>query len=120
VRVLFVVDNVSELPAAEAMSHQRFETEVVDVGRQVPGMIREYDPDVLVLDVALPHLNGVTVAELLREDWPHLPIVLASDGFDPAESPLPALTEYLPKPYCVDGLVQAIQRLTYRLSISDL
>ena len=102
------------------MSHQQFDTEVVDVGSQVPGMIREYDPDVLVLDVALPHLNGVTVAGLLREDWPHLPIVLASEDFDPAESPLPSMTEYLPKPYAVDGLIRAIQRLTYRLSISDL
>src|SRR5207245_4462069 len=107
-RILCVVDNGCELRAAEAMSHQQFETEVVDVGRQVPGMIREYAPDVLVLDVALPHLNGVTVAGLLREDWPRLPIVLASENFDPADSPLPAMTEFLPKPYGVDALVRAI------------
>ena len=120
VRVLFVVDNGSDGSGAERLSQQQFDVDIVSVGRQLPGRIRDFRPDVLVLDVVLPHLSGVTVAELLREDWPLLPIVFTSEDFDPAESPLPTMTEFLPKPYSLDALINAIRRLTYRLPISDL
>jgi len=109
VRVLFVVDNGQWVRAAEGLL-QRFEVEVVPVGRKVPSRIREYDPHVLVLDVKLPHLNGVTVAHLLREDWPHLPIVFASDDYDPSEASLPEMTAFLPKPYSVGTLADLITR----------
>jgi len=114
VRVLFVVDNGQWVRAAEGLA-ERFEVEVVPVGRKVPGRIRDYDPHVLVLDIKLPHLNGVTVAHLLREDWPDLPIVFASDEYDPSEACLPEMTAFLPKPYSAAMLADLITRAaTYK------
>ena len=80
-RVLFVVDNSQWVRAVEDLAAQ-FEVQVVHLGRKVPASIRDWSPDVLVLDVKLPHLNGVTVAQLVREDWPELPIVFASDDYE--------------------------------------
>jgi len=109
VRVLFVVDNGQWVRAAETLV-KRFEVEVVELGRKVPERIRAYDPHVLVLDVKLSHLNGLTVAELLRADWPDLPIVFASEDYDPAEARLPEMTAFLPKPYSIGTLTDMITR----------
>ncbi|MGH7443470.1 MAG: sigma-54-dependent transcriptional regulator, partial [Longimicrobiales bacterium] len=36
------------------------------------------EPDVVLLDLALPGMNGLAVLERLRERWPHLPVVMMS------------------------------------------
>jgi len=36
------------------------------------------EPDVVLLDLALPRMNGLQVLERLRERWPHLPVVMMS------------------------------------------
>ncbi|MGF1588406.1 MAG: response regulator [Pleurocapsa sp.] len=40
-------------------------------------MITELEPDLLILDVAMPHLNGIELCQLLRNDyrWRELPIL---------------------------------------------
>lgn len=109
VRVLFVVDNSSWAKAYQAAVLREFDVEVVGVGREVPGRIREFRPHVLVLDVVLPHLHGIHIAELLREDWPQLPIVFTTQDFD-HRSALPPMTEYLEKPYSAETLIDHINR----------
>src|ERR1700751_1645274 len=80
VRVLFVVDNNGAWGRNyDAALQREYDVDVVAVGREVPLRIREFRPHVLVLDVVLPHLHGIHVAELLREDWPQLPIVFTTD-----------------------------------------
>ena len=108
-RVLFVVDNGGWTKNYEAALQREYEVEVVAVGREVPQRIREFRPHVLVLDVVLPHLHGIHIAELLREDWPRLPIVFTTIDFDHRTS-LPPMTEYLAKPYSPDTLIDSINR----------
>src|SRR5690606_8461665 len=36
------------------------------------------EPDVVLLDLALPLMSGLQVLERLRERWPHLPVVMMS------------------------------------------
>ena len=81
-------------------------------------MIAHFKPDVVVMDVNLPDLNGTLVADLLRKDWPNLPIIFATGSCDPSELPVGA--EYLMKPFSIDALVEAITRLHQRSPISDL
>ena len=81
-------------------------------------MIKSFEPDILILDLSQPEINGPMIARLLRENWPHLPIIVASaqDGY---EAHLPTRTESLPKPYSIAAVVEAIVRLAYSPS-SDL
>jgi DNA-binding response OmpR family regulator len=71
VRILLVDDN----GAAPAFSKPGHEVTVVKLGRDVPGKIREFKPDVIILDV--PNANAVRIAKLLREDWPDVQIVVS-------------------------------------------
>ena len=56
--------------------------EAVD-GQDACDKVRELQPDVVILDVSMPRLNGVEVARTIRQEQPRLPIVILSQH-DPA------------------------------------
>ena len=107
-----LVDDTPEVPTttASALSSEGFETVVVRLGREVPKMISSFEPDVLILDLSQPEINGSMIATLLRDNWPALPIILAvpvnGDVF------LPTRTELLPRPYSIESLVEMVLRVT--------
>jgi two-component system, NarL family, response regulator NreC len=45
-------------------------------GQEALRIAHEQSPDVAVLDLAMPHLNGLETARRLREALPHIKIVL--------------------------------------------
>ena len=59
-----VVDLISEVLAGDA----RFETKVVNNGFGAGMLAKEYHPDLIILDVMLPDINGQAVCELIRRD----------------------------------------------------
>lgn len=119
-RVLLVEDNETAIRSVSWALEETVQIAVVQLGRQVPDMIRNFKPDVLILDVSLPHMNGVTVAALLREDWPDLPMILATRTCDNGELQLPPGTQFLSKPFAVETLVEMITKMIHRSSSSDL
>jgi DNA-binding response OmpR family regulator len=119
VRALLIDDSeIVRMTTAWALSWEGFETAVVRLGRDVPGMIKTFEPDVLILDLSQPEVNGAMIARLLRENWPSLPIILAA-SVNGNDLGLPPRTELLPRPYSIEALVEAVVRLTYSPS-SDL
>ena len=113
-RLLLVEDNavVAEC-IRHALAEEQFDVRVVDAGRRVIGEILHRRPDAVILDLTLPDLDGVVVAELVRRDWPDLPIIFTSGHPEPAS--LAALlrhphTAFLQKPFEIETLVRAISR----------
>ena len=119
-RVLLVEDNDTAGRSVASALSEPFHVASVPLGRKVPDTIRDFDPDVLILDVSLPYMNGITVAALLREDWPDLPIILATREFEVNQSALPPRTHFLPKPFAVDTLKEMLEAINHRSSSSDL
>ncbi|HYS56333.1 MAG TPA: response regulator [Thermoanaerobaculia bacterium] len=118
-RALLVDDSEElQMTAAWALSREGFETSIVKLGRDVPVRIKSFAPDVLILDLSAPDINGRMIAWLLRDHWPDLPIVLAGTRNGDV-GPMPTRTELLAKPFSIDALVEAIVRLIYSPS-SDL
>jgi CheY-like chemotaxis protein len=67
-------------------------------------------PDVVVVDFAMPGLNGAEVAKKARDRWPDLPIVLAS-GYADTEAIEQAVgkdAKLLRKPFRIDELLAAV------------
>lgn len=81
-------------------------------GRQALRLAAELRPDVLVLDVNLPDINGVEVTRQLRAQGLHTPILILT-GFDDVQTVLGLLeagaTGYVVKDEAVDVLLQAVR-----------
>lgn len=45
-------------------------------GRSGIGLVKRYKPDVVLLDIRLPDLDGIEVMQRCKQDFPHLPVVL--------------------------------------------
>ncbi|WP_181703088.1 PAS domain-containing protein [Chthonobacter albigriseus] len=69
-------------------------------------LIKRHEPDLVILDFAMPGMNGAEVARRIRAERPHLPIVFASGYSDTAaiEAATGPATTLLRKPFRIDDL----------------
>lgn len=84
-------------------------------GREVLGLARQIIPDLIILDVYLPVINGDEVAKILKKDdeLKHIPIILISATTKTlderaAESGADA---YLAKPFDPEELVGMVKKI---------
>jgi len=57
---------------------------IVEDGRSLIAAAKTLKPDVVVVDVSMPHLNGIDAIPLLRKQDPHVKIVILTMHQDPA------------------------------------
>ncbi len=107
-----VVDLISEVFAAD----NRFETKVVNNGFGAGMLAKEYHPDLIILDVMLPDINGQAVCEIIRGDSAMSDIkIICISGLIEADK-IQELTDsgaddFLHKPLDIDELMRRVCRL---------
>ena len=68
-------------------------------------------PDLVLLDLTMPRMDGREALGHMRARWPHLPVILSSGYSEQAGSlDLGGPGAYLPKPYRVVDLREALAR----------
>ncbi len=107
-----VVDLISEVLAGDA----RFETKVVNNGFGAGMLAKEYHPDLIILDVMLPDINGQAVCELIRKDptMAEIKIICISGMVEEekiAELRAAGADDFLHKPLDIDELIRRVSRL---------
>ena len=107
-----VVDLISDVLAGDT----RFETKVVNNGFGAGMLAKEYHPDLIILDVMLPDINGQAVCELIRHDPTMSDIKIICISGMVEEDKIAELTEsgaddFLHKPLDIDELMRRICRL---------
>ncbi len=132
--VLVVDDEASIVDAVSTtMRYEGFEVIEKTTGRSALAAAQESPPDLIILDVMLPDLNGLEVTRRLRADGIHSPILFLT-AKDALEDKLNGLTiggdDYVTKPFSLAEVVaraRAILRRTQlptnnssRLSFADL
>lgn len=114
-RFLLVDDNeIAANAVAWAIGEHGHEVRIVHTAREVLGLIGLDDPDVIILDVMLPDLDGVTLSRLIRHDHPSLPIIFATGRAQFAELAAALAqrrTAILHKPYSIEILLTTAGRL---------
>ena len=112
-RLLLVEDNEVAASAIQAaLADQGFETEVVHLGRQAIGRLIQSPFDAVVIDLTLPDLDGGALAEMIRYDWPELPMILTSGYERPARISCcleNRFTAFLQKPFEITALISEIE-----------
>jgi DNA-binding response OmpR family regulator len=117
-KVLVVDDDAAILKALErALRLEGFAVSVADGGRAALVATAADAPDVIVLDVGLPDLNGRAVAARLRARGDDVPICILS-ARDEVEERIAGLEagadDYLVKPFAVEELVARLRALLRR------
>jgi two-component system, chemotaxis family, protein-glutamate methylesterase/glutaminase len=106
-------DRTSELPRMELCGIARDGVECLELMRQL-------SPDVLVLDLEMPRMNGLDVLDRLRVENPELPVIMCSAYTEHgARSTLEALgrgaSDYVTKPFEQRDFAAAMQALSQQL-----
>jgi excisionase family DNA binding protein len=118
-RKALVVDDDAELVELirDALeSDGRFEVRVANNGFDAGMMVKDYHPDVLILDIMLPDINGKEVCQRVRSDGSLDDVkILAISGMVEAdkiaELRQAGADDFLQKPFEVEQLVERICRL---------
>ncbi|MCE7982312.1 MAG: DNA-binding response regulator [Caldilinea sp. CFX5] len=115
VRILLVDDHKVLRDGLRALLEYEADLQVVgeaDTGAQAIALVKSLTPDVMVLDLGLPDLNGVEVIRTIRQDNTTLRIVVLS-MYSRREFVVPAIEAgcdgYVPKSATHTSLLQAIR-----------
>ncbi|MBW3606611.1 MAG: response regulator transcription factor [Actinobacteria bacterium] len=116
--VLVVDDDEAIRTALErALGLEGFAVSTVAGGHAALEAVADQPPDVIVLDVVMPDLDGVSVTKDLRGQGRQMPILVLSalDEVDDRVAGLQAgADDYLIKPFAVDELVARLHALLRR------
>ena len=120
---LLVVDdepNIRELLSA-SLRYAGFEVATAADGQQALAMAAEFRPDLLVLDVMMPGLDGFGVVRRLRQNGTHTPVLFLT-ARDAAEDKVTGLTlggdDYVTKPFSLDEVLARIRAVLRRSEVA--
>jgi two-component system OmpR family response regulator len=132
-RVLVVDDdtNITDL-VGTALRYEGFEVELVHGGRAAIDAVTSFRPDLIVLDVMLPDLDGFEVSRRLSADGRRVPTLFLT-ARDATEDKVRGLTlggdDYVTKPFSLEELIARVRSVlrraggeqqSARLSFADL
>jgi two-component system OmpR family response regulator len=117
-RVLVVDDEpqITEL-VAMALRYEGFEIETAGTGRKALEAVDSFRPDLVILDVMLPDLDGFAVTERLKSARVKVPVLFLT-ARDAVEDKVRGLTlggdDYVTKPFSLEELVARVRVLLRR------
>jgi two-component system OmpR family response regulator len=113
-------DSLTDL-LSMALRYEGWDVRTAADGRGALSTIREFKPDVVVLDVMMPDLDGMAVLSRLRADGDQVPILFLT-AKDSVDDRVAGLTvggdDYVTKPFSLEELVARLRALIRRSSIT--
>lgn len=116
IRVL-IVDDIAET-RENVRKLLQFEADIEVVGTARTGkegiqLAQELNPDVVLMDINMPDIDGITATEQIRQNTPHIQVVILSVQGDQnymRRAMLAGARDFLTKPPMGDELISAIKR----------
>ncbi len=122
-RVLVVDDepNIADV-ISMALRYEGFEVATAGSGAEALAAVRTFKPQLLLLDVMLPDMEGFEVAKRLGADRARVPIIFLT-ARDATEDKVRGLTvggdDYVTKPFSLEELVARVRALLRRSGVSE-
>ena len=119
-RILVVEDDqdIAQL-VARYLDKAGYATEIISSGRDALSTIRAHMPDLLVLDLMLPHVDGLEICRVLRanEKTAAVPIIMLTARAEESDRIVGlelGADDYLSKPFSPNELVARVRALLRR------
>lgn len=113
-------DSLTDL-LSMALRYEGWDVRLAADGQKALSVIREFRPDVVVLDIMLPDIDGLTVLSRLRADGLQTPILFLT-AKDSVDDRVAGLTvggdDYVTKPFSLEELVARLRALIRRSTIT--
>jgi DNA-binding response OmpR family regulator len=116
-RVLVVDDDASlRETVRDRLVYQGWDIRTASDGREALGFVRQTIPDVMLLDIYMPRMDGLTTLECLRRDpnlsgLPVMVVTSSSRVSDITRAAACNVADYVTKPFSVAELATRIQRV---------
>jgi len=95
------------------LQDEGFRTLEADSGENVLDLVATWQPCLVLLDVWMPHVDGIALLEQLQSREPELPIIVIS-GHGTIETAVRATklgaADFLEKPFSLDTLLRSVYR----------
>ena len=117
-RILVIDDDQSVTSVLKrGLSYEGFAVDTAPTGAEGLGVARERYPDLVILDIMMPGLDGLEVLRRLRAADPQLPVIMltAKDApSDQVEGLRRGADDYVVKPFTFEVLLARVQALLRR------
>ena len=114
--ILLVEDNeVNQKLASIALKRLGYTIDIANHGREALEMLEQKPYDLLLMDIQMPEMDGLTATQHIRRDFPptkqpHIVAVTANATLQDKQACLDAgMDDYISKPFKITELVQALK-----------
>ncbi len=115
-KVLYVEDEIFLARiVAETLEGKGYEVITENDGGKALARFQQVSPDICVLDIMLPNLDGFSIADQIREKDTHVPIIFLSaksQTSDVLKGFNSGANDYMRKPFSIEELIARIENLT--------
>jgi DNA-binding response OmpR family regulator len=119
-KILVVDDEISlQETLAYNLEKQGYAVKTTGDGSEVLDMAREWQPDLIILDVMLPGLDGFEVCRILRQEMstPVLMLTARDDEIDRVVGLEVGADDYLVKPFSMRELIARVKAMIRRVRL---
>jgi two-component system response regulator MprA len=122
-RVLVAEDDKSVRDSlVRALTFEGYDVTTAEDGAEALMAVVDSPPDVILLDVLMPHVDGLTACRKLRERGDRTPVLMLTARHEVSDrvAGLDAgADDYLVKPFALDELLARLRALLRRTDLSD-
>jgi two-component system nitrogen regulation response regulator GlnG len=101
----------------KSLAREQIQVQTFQGAAELLDALQDRAPDVLISDIRMPGVDGLTLMERVRNAHPRLPVIImtAHSDLDAAVAAYKGgAFEYLPKPFDVDGVADLVRRAARR------
>ena len=117
-KLLYVEDELALANIVrDTLEGQGYEVVLVSDGAQVLPILENFQPDLCILDIMLPNVDGYSLGKQIQQDLPGLPIIFLSaknQTADVVKGFRSGGSDYMRKPFSMEELMVRIEHLLGR------
>ncbi len=120
--ILFIEDNAQDQTiVTSALEHEGYGVDVADTGEEGLAILEKRQPNLIILDLILPGIDGLEVCRQVRANY-DLPVIMLTakdDELDMVVGLEVGADDYITKPFSIREFVARVRALLRRAVISE-